>query len=66
METQGAVIAKQVFAVDVQWGKNLTERKSPRENNRRPDGLAVFVLPRVLDVLKGDDHELRFERRIQS
>jgi len=34
-------------------GKNLTERKSSSASNRRPDGFGGFVLPRVLDVLKG-------------
>jgi hypothetical protein len=44
MERQGALIAKEVFAVDVRW-ENLTEQKSPRQRTAGPDGLGGFILP---------------------
>jgi hypothetical protein len=46
----------------VRRGNSLNKISAGGLANHRPDGLAVFVLPRVPDVLHRENHELRFQR----
>ena len=45
---------------DVRRGNSPNKISAGEVANRRPEGLAVFVLPRVPDALKEENHELSF------